>query len=211
MNNSRNGRFPSSYWRRPCYSPSFLLHRGGHVANRQLESRRNQAIGDGAALVSARRQLNAKPMGSSPPRASRVAVCVLVHMHPMLATEWIHWYERIDEKHGYVHMNKLGDYVKSGQHEAMDSQYAIRNILALINWGEGGGGREGRGSGESDCGEEASHGSVQPYICYPSSPQSRTRYSPSPNSPVLPRQGRFIKLSCEGFYNVKVYFPCRNA
>ena len=31
------------------------------------------------------------------------------------------------------HINKVGDYVMSRQHEAKDFQYAVQNILVLIN------------------------------------------------------------------------------
>ena len=62
-----------------------------HVTNRQLKSRRNQAIEDDVALVNARRQLNDEASGFVIVwGAEEQSFVFLVHMDPKLATEGIY-------------------------------------------------------------------------------------------------------------------------
>lgn len=68
------------------------------------------------------------------------------------------------------HMNKVGDYVMSRQHEAKDFQYAVQNILVLINLEFEEKGRIVPGSYQGDCEVDTPHSIHQLYIYYLSSP-----------------------------------------
>ncbi|KAL9130894.1 MAG: hypothetical protein Q9217_001044 [Psora testacea] len=111
--------------------PWFVIENKG--AEGSLSECQNQALRDGATMVNARIQLNAKATTTPKPvGADMDAIAFSCTWIPQMAELYVHWFEKQDAKTGIFHMHRLGNYMLDRRDELTQFRHDVHNIL---DWG----------------------------------------------------------------------------